>query len=249
MTDTATQLADFLSLAAANVALPAAIATTANARIAAHQSAWDARLAALDGTIYVNQVTGADTAEGTAAGPMQSVQAAIDRAPRGGAVTITLQGAYNFATQVDLKGRNVRLVADGSIRHSLTFERSVSTALTRVLAGIRFGIGSKLAIGGLKIVVPDITGYTMNADYGDAVVFGIKYPNYQTFVGLVNCDIQIGATPFGALVSDAACNALTVVSCTFTDQPAPGKIVRGQTNTGGVAASTIPSLLTNLTTI
>ena len=80
MTDTATQLADFLSLAAANVALPAAIATTANARIAAHQSAWDARLAALDGTIYVNQAAGADTDTRTVAGPIQIYQAAIDRA-------------------------------------------------------------------------------------------------------------------------------------------------------------------------
>ena len=246
-----TSIATLVAQAGALLDLPQQMANAATARLGVHQAAWDARLASLEAIYHVHQTAGSDVNQGLAASPLQSVQQAIDRTPRGGAVTVYFQSAYNFSAIVDLKGRHVRLMSDGTERRALTFDRSyaLDTSQQRILQSFRSPSGSSLAIGTLRVVMPDGAPYAANPDWGNAALVKAPYPNCIVNLSLINSDIDLPATPFGPLVNPGAANILAVVNCTAVGQPLNGRVIGGQTAGAGVAASSMPNLLTNLATV
>ena len=258
MTTLADRIADFEAQANQLLDLPQQIANTAQARINQIGNYWDARVQAAHTIAYMHQQIGDDDAAGTESAPLKSVEEALRRTPPGGVCEVRLLAGYHFADVVPVRQSYLVMKSASSIRHAVTLERkfydSAGTQM-RITGGVRLLDRAAVRYTGVTLVEPPldgswgsydpINGYSGFAQMGNSSTVGGQ------MVALTYCDIQVPSTPFSALVGNESSYPveLHVTACVATDQPLTGHLLSGATDTNGTAASSLPWLLTNLTTV
>lgn len=200
---------------------------------------------------YVNQLTGADTADGSAAAPLKTIDKAISNTPYGGVVIVYLQTDYVWSSNINLDGRFLHLRSDtAGLRRKITSSYyQVSDGTQTYLAGIVMYNGAQMMTTDLSFVFPTPNGvnpapagftnsfFKTNSAAG-TVLAGVK---------ISACDFTVGADWAGwVMASPNSAVVFEVYNSTF---PAGfgGRYVNGVAS--GTSPATLPNLLTNLSTL
>ena len=253
------RIADLQDQAGRLLDLPQQIADTAQARINQIGSYWDARVQEMYTTAYVHQQTGDDDADGTESAPLRSVEEALHRTPPGGVCEVRLMTNYHFAEIVPVSQTHLFLRSDSTLRHAVTLERKSHTLsngdIVRISGGVRLRNRGSVFFNGLRLVVPPLDGawgsYPLAEEYSGFAQTGNTSEAGRQLVKITYCDIEVPAEPFCAVVGNGSRYPLELFmsNCTATDQPLTGRLLSGASDTNGTDTTTLPWLLTNLTTV
>ncbi len=237
--------------------LPQQVNAAALAQINAIGAAYQSRIAGMTPTFYVNQVTGADANAGTLASPFRSLQKAIDQTPFGGRVHIILQADHTIAgAPIFSYGRHVHISSDSGVKHNLYFERHIDASTTPAYRGVRgflLAAGGSLSLRGVTINVPLLDdNYTTYAPFNMGLFAAVGTEWWQALhVTMYLCDYKIPAAPYCSMFPSESLVVLRAYGLTLNGATTSlsGQVSAAQTNTAGVATTTLPWILSNLTTI
>lgn len=227
--------------------------TTFNTKKAGIETAVAAAIAAvpqMSKIFYVDQVSGVDTADGTAAAPLRTIQKAISNTPVGGVCKVLLVVDYvlDANVSVDLRCLDIGSTVVGTKR-KLTLVHGVQSDGSPRLNGFTFANGSALMLGDIVMILPSPAGMTpapaafsnsvfKTGSGGGTPVFSVK---------LSNVDVQSAADSVATLfllLSSAI--IFEAVGSTFPSGFG-GRYIGGISS--GTAVNTHNNILSNLTTL
>ena len=238
------QIADLVS---ATNSLIAAF-NTKKAGIDAAVAAAIAAVPANSKSYYINALTGDDSAAGTAAAPLKTLDKAVSNTPVGGVCMAYLQADYQLTGVINVDGRYLHVRSDTSgVRRKLTSGYYSSTSAgDTYMSGFVMHNGGYVMATDLSLVLPSPaglspapTGFTYSMFRtnlsGGTVLAGIK---------LSSCDITVAADWAGWILG--APNSALVFEAYNVTFPAVfgGRYVYAVTS--GTSPATLPNLLTNL---
>lgn len=218
-------------------------------------SVYSTRINSMAVNVYVNQALGVDTNPGTSEAPVRTLNRALAMTPPGGLCNCFMQANYNVDVDVVVNNRILTLNSDSGVKYNLTFERYAAN-LSTVFRGARaffVGPSGHLNIRGLTVVVPPLDG-----NWTTLTPFNIGLVNWHDSnqwgavrVCVTECNWQIPASPFCSLFANSGIYVLQFFGNTLNGAITTmnGNVVSGVTNPAGTAASGLPYILTNLTTI
>lgn len=264
-----TSIAGFTTQAGLLLDLPQQIATAAQTQIGLIGTEYANRIASMTKTVYVNQVTGLDTNAGTIASPYKTLQKAIDVTPLGGVCVINLQADYTIGLlneDVFIYSRHVRIQSDGAVRRRLQFTpylQAINASTYRNLRSFFTMNNCSLMFFGITLVMPDM-GVAPNGQAANAAAIlhggtcmvrpGTGQDCYWTNLGILTCDFEMTANPYGLICGVSAGGYgihYSEFSVTITGGATSlnGRRFYGAQNTAGTATSGFPNIVTSLTTI
>ena len=200
-------------------------------------------------TWYINQQTGLDTNDGSAAAPLKTLSQAISNTPHGGYVLALLQADYTMTADIRLEGRNLEFRTDtlGTKRSlRLAYVPTAPEGTASYLTGLICSLGGLFALRDVKLVfptangvVPVPSGFTNSFFKGDGAggspVVGMK---------MTSVDVEEAAGATGCLCGQGTAALALEVSATTFPTGFAGRYVYGVA--AGTAPNTLPNLLTNI---
>jgi len=249
-------ISDLTTQAGLLLDLPQEIADAAEAQILRVGNEYTSRIADYRKTVYVNQATGDDTNDGTAANPVKSLSQALDLTPPGGICWALLQSAYVVNEDVFVDDRVLYVSSESTTRHSFSFERYLDDSgntTYRALRRLRLAYRSAVYFNKLTIMISgDEAPYTAYPAGFQSCPVAPQSHAYASapIISFTNCDINIPASPFGSLIGHGGIPLiLKMSSITWLDQPPEGLLFLDLTNIVGTDVNTVPWLISNLTTV
>lgn len=235
--------------------LPQQIADTADAKMTAMHGTYADLISKLTSTWYVDQANGSDENAGTQASPFATIAKALNVAPSAGRTTVRLLGPYEVRqlTNVD---RPLRIESEGSHLYPLTFLADgtfSSDNSVRYTHGFRIG-SQPLVFNQVDFQLPAVGTQGARSIGSAAHVIRVN-PSVEAglvSVAIINSQIYRPASPLGRLISHTGRPLILATSGnTLGGAAMEGYWSDRQTNTAGVAPSSLPWLLTgdNVTTI
>ncbi|WP_462402181.1 hypothetical protein [Pseudomonas sp. Marseille-QA0332] len=225
--------------------------TGKNASIEARVAAAIAAVPSNSKTFYINPLTGDDTAAGTAAAPLRTLQKALANTPNGGQTIVYLQADYELAANIAVDGRLLHVGSDiAGVKRKIKCKYYVTNdGLATWLGGFVSYYGGQVMLTDVTLDLPSPAGLTpvpgglknavfMSNSGGGTPVLAVK---------LSSCDVVAAADWVGSLVAaSSSAIALEVYNSTF---PANfgGHYVYGVAS--GTNPATLANLLTNLATL
>lgn len=201
-------------------------------------------------TFYVDQVAGVDTAEGTSAAPLRTIQKAISNTPIGGVCKVLLATDYvlDVNAGVDLRCLDIGSSVSG-VKRKLTLGHSASSDGSMRLNGFTFANGSALMLADVTLVLPSPAGITPAVPAFNNSVFktGSSGSTPIFSVKLSGVDVQSAADSTAMLfllLSSAI--VFEAVGSTFPSGFG-GRYIGGIAS--GTAVNTHNNILSNLTTL
>ncbi|MFW8594931.1 hypothetical protein [Cribrihabitans neustonicus] len=117
---------------------------------------WDS----FETSYYVDQAAGDDDFDGTAASPLASIQAAINRAPFRSRVKVFIRGQYTTTAQLHGNGRDVVLVGAGPNWETTVDHRPDLNLGYGLSGGYSFGVAGPVSIRWCIIDIPETDWFT-----------------------------------------------------------------------------------------
>lgn len=230
--------------------LPQQIADLAAAKIADIGSTYQNRINSMRLTIYINQITGDDNGDGTAAHPKKTITAAISATPRGATLQIYLQADYAWSNPISLDGRNV-LISSSGARYKLLPTATIKVANSisyRSMGAFTCASGGTLTLTDVDLIIPSaVIGSESYPVYGE----GIFLQGWGTGAAVLiigNANITMPTNPASTLFGAWDLINFSTWAVVVTGSLL-GKLISGVTNSSGTAATSLPYLSTNLTTV
>ena len=256
MTTLEDRIADLQQQAGLLLDLPQQIADTATQRINALGDYWQQRQAQMYTRCYVHQTVGDDAAGGTEDAPLKNIEEALQRTPAGGVCEVRLMGDYHFAAPVPVEQRYLRITSADTVRHAVTLERLSSgsaTDPTRYTGGVRLEQNAACEYRGLTLVVPPLDGTWGSRapieSYCGHVQLGHSGDALAGRVRVAYCDIDIPTNPFCALVGAAGHLLLLETYNLVVSGNLLGVLVPDATDPAGTPVTSLPWLVSNLSTV
>lgn len=209
-------------------------------------------------SFFVHPTAGDDAIGSTGASdqPLRTVTAALARTPLGCVCMVFLQAPLHLLVDIVVGGKTLFLTSASSVRHNVTFERTVDqTAVPnrRRLSGFIPAHDGRITVQGLTIVMPQLdTGFTgLTETFESAAFRSYATQDRITAVQFFGCNLDLPATRFGPVIGhNQQPLCLNVLSVVLTGAGLTGRLLLGQTNTTTpVPTSSLPWLLTNLTEV
>jgi hypothetical protein len=238
------------------LSLPNQVVIAAQTQIALVGNEYQTRIATLVTDVFVAGTNGLDTNPGTLASPVKTIQRALAMTPRGGRCRVLLKENIIVAAPIFISGRDLNITSDSSVRHTISFTRELVTAVTpnlRQISGFRLDGICSVNFSGVGVILSELDGtWPGFSDTGFSALIGWSSSSTisLTQITMLNCDLNIPATPFGALLDGSSVPFMLLLSAiTFVGAATSlnGKVIRGITAVGGTAAS--KNILTNLATV
>ena len=255
MTTLADHIAELQTQANKLLDLPQQIADAAQARVEYIGNYYANLTSKTFVAAYVDQANGADDAEGTEAAPLQSISAVLERTPPGACAEVRLMGPYRFSQIEYVQHRYLRLRSASSVRHALTLERVLDADDKRVTGGIGLVQGG-VDIQGLSFAAPLLDGFWPNYAAKAARCGLVQVPNTTSVgrlhVSLRYMDITTSTSDFCPLIGlpgGGAPLALYVYSVTAAGAGLTGHLLSEAADPAGTTTTTLPWLVSNLTTV
>lgn len=231
------------------------IVNVANTQITRVTDAYTTILAHFNAQFWINDVSGDDSAEGSAAAPLKTIQQAISRTPRGSKILVHLATDFVIRGAIYLDSRELNIHSDtASVRRQVSFERKADTNFTpyrRSVANFVFTGASGVHFQDIRLALPILDGdWASYVDGGTSNVF-VGYGNIPYLIGVSfwSCEIDFPATPFAAMFNDSLV-ALRIGASTFTGSSRHGWVHKAFTSTSGTNANDAAHrIMTNLDTI
>ena len=199
-------------------------------------------------TFYVDPIAGVDTADGSAAAPLKTIQKAVSNTPVGGVCKVLLTADYTLDNNVsiDLRCLDIGSSVAGTKR-KLTLTYGLSSDGSPRLNGFTFANGAALMLGDLIPVLPSQAGVSPTSFNNSMFKTGSSGSTPSLGVKLSNCDVQSAADSTATLfVLLSSAIIFEAVGSTF---PANfgGRYIGGIAS--GTAVNTHNNILSNLTTL
>lgn len=201
-------------------------------------------------TFYVDQVAGLDTADGSVAAPLRTIQKAVSNTPIGGVCRVLLVGDYvlDANASVDLRCLDISSNVAGTKR-KLTLTHGIQSDGAPRLNGFTFANGAGMMLGDITLMLPSPAGVNpapapfsnsvfKTASSGSTPMFSVKFSSV---------DVQSAADSLATLfllLSSAI--IFEAVGSTFPSGFA-GRYIGGIS--AGTAVNTHNNILSNLTTL
>ncbi|MDH0133535.1 hypothetical protein N7381_09780 [Pseudomonas asiatica] len=200
---------------------------------------------------YINALTGDDTAVGTAAAPLKTLDKALSSTPVGGVCVAFLQTDYVLNVALNIDGRFLHLRSDTSgVKRKVTCNYYLtSDGSATYLAGLVMYNGAQIMTTDLTFVLPSPAGFApvptgfVNALFktnssGGTVICAVK---------MSSCDVTAPADFVGWMVGSPNCAIIFEVLNVSFPAGFGGRYV--QNVASGTSPATLPNLLTNLATL
>ena len=247
-------IADLQSQTGQLLDLPQTIADAATAQIAAVGQQYQQNLNSQSVTFHIDAVTGGDDNSGAHAHPFKTLQAAVDRVPRGGYGLLLLQSAVAIdGLSVVIDGRDIQLASATGQRLSVTGTASVDPAAGhRRCHGFEISFGARLAFSGLTLTIPTAAGAVAAApehQTGGFIHASGTIAEAGNGVSIAFCDVDFPAEPVGKVADFGGAPFYLHWESNVVSGTMNGNLVRGADSAGGTSAAGVPGLLTNLTTL
>lgn len=224
-----------------------------NTKKAGIDSAVAAAIAAVPATkrtFFVNQLTGLDTNDGSAAAPLKSIDKALSNTPVGGVCIASLQADYVMSVNIGNDGRQLTLQSDvAGIKRKVTANYyPASDGTSTYLSGFSMVNGGAMMAADIQFVMPTSVGVSpapigfVNALFkstsnGGSIVLSLK---------LSACEIQAAAE--GGYIIGAP-NSAVIFESMGTSFPSGfgGRYISGVAS--GTAPATLSNVMTNLSSL
>lgn len=204
-----------------------------------------------DKKLYVNQVTGDDTAAGTAEAPLKTIAMALTITPQGGFCDVVLQTDYTLTQGIAVLGRVLTIYSDqtGVKRKLKASYYAPAGGGASWLAGFIFYSGGVVMLGDVTLELPSATG-VLPVPVGTRNAFFTSYSSGgsdEIRAKLSSCEI-VSAAGSNAWLAGAGASSISlqVTSTTFPENFA-GRYIYGVA--GGTNPATLSNVLTNLPTL
>lgn len=232
------------------LSLPQTITDLAGQKVNEIGGAYQARIANLSATVFIDAALGDDANDGTIAHPKKTLPAVILAYPRGSLIYVKLLSDIDIDGTVYLRGRNLHISSEGAKRQVRAVAgTSGGGSPFRIMGGFGFtAAGETLAFYNIKLVLPSTPGaYSAQPDLG-ASAFARTAETAGAVLCLLlgSCDLDIPADCYGYLLGNVFCATLSFNSIVATNQPLFGRLVQGYSNLAGTPSSTVTFLTTNL---
>lgn len=200
---------------------------------------------------YVNQVSGDDTAEGTAEAPLKTIGRAVSRTPSGGVVDVLLQADYAMDSRITVENKRMHINSDkdGVKRKLKAGHYRTTDGSQTYMAGFLLSRGAESLLTNTQVELPSPAGLTpvpsgmrnsfFTADIqGGSAIASVKLSSSEVISAADSAAYLVGASHSAI--------ALEVYDCIF---PANfgGRYVFGVPS--GTAPATLSNLLTNLNSL
>lgn len=205
-----------------------------------------------DRRLYVNQITGDDTAAGTAEAPLKTIAMALTITPQGGFCDVVLQTDYVMpSASIAVLGRVLHIYSDqAGVKRKLKANYYLTTnGLANYLTGFLFYYGGVVMLTDVTLELPTANG-VLPAPVGTRNSFftsNTSGGSDEIRAKLSTCDVVAPAGSTAWLTGAAASSVnLQVTSTTFPENFA-GRYIYGVA--GGTNPATLSNVLTNLPTL
>lgn len=203
----------------------------------------------LERTWYVNQQTGDDTAAGTAAAPLKTIDKAVANTPAGGSCLIRLQADYLHSTAIVAAQRVVNIMTDTTgVKRKLTLTYQTD-GTSAYLSGIGLPSWGSLGLRDVTLVLPSPAGIVPPPSGSANSVIKTYSSSIVSMLALKldSCDVQAPADFVGFLMPGSANGVVLEVISTSTPSGFAGRYVTGVA--GGAASNTLGNVVTNLASL
>lgn len=197
-------------------------------------------------SFYVNPLMGDDSAAGTAAAPLKTIEKAIANTPAGGVVMAYLQTDYVFPANITVDSRFLHIRSDvsGTKRKIISNYYAANSSAETYLAGLVMANGAQVMVTDLTLQLPSPAGF-IPAPVG----FTNSFFKTSSWAGTVIAAVKLTAcevtatADFAGWIFGSPNSAIVfeVLSVTFPSNFG-GRYVHG------VASGTNPATLTNILT-
>ena len=200
---------------------------------------------------YINALTGDDTAAGTSAAPLKTLDKALSTTPVGGTCVAYLQTDYVMSASLNVDGRFLHLRTDvGGTKRKVTCNYYVlADGSATYLAGFVKHNGAQMLATDLTFALPSPAGFSpaptgfVNALFKTNSSAG----TVLCAVKMSNCDVTAPSDFLGYVAASPNCAIiLEVLNVSFPSGFA-GRYVHNVA--AGTNPATLPNLLTNLATL
>lgn len=202
--------------------------------------------------LYVHQLNGLDTNDGSAANPLKSIDKAIAMTPVGGVLSVRLLSDYNMSPSVlSLEGVRLEMrtdtIAQRRVLRPCYFKSGDGT--TTLLSCFSANLGAEFSLRDITMELPSAAGQAPAPTGGDNALFKANATSPVTTLPLkfINCEVvdQPGAT--AALTSSSTSGMVLAVTGTTFPSAFAGRYVAGIAS--GTAVSSVNHLVSNLSTL
>lgn len=230
-----------------------ALLTNFNAKKASIDAAVAAAIAAVPinkKLLYVHQLNGLDTNDGSPLAPLKTIEKAIAITPVGGICSVRLLSDYALPGIISFDGTALELRSDTigtkrALRPTYFKDGNGGTNL----AGFSFHLGSQITLRDMVLELPTAAGqvpaptggfnaFLKSNTTGTAPILPIK---------LIDCEITDASGATGALCSASASALVLAVTGVIFPAAFSGRYIAGVN--AGVAANTLSNVLTNISSL
>ncbi|MNJ20024.1 hypothetical protein D3C77_143520 [compost metagenome] len=200
--------------------------------------------------LYVHQLNGLDTNDGSPLSPLKTIDKAIAITPVGGICSVRLLADYDITGIISFDGTALEVRSD-----TIGTKRSLRPAYFKDgnggtnLAGFSFHLGSQATLRDILLEFPSATGqvpaptggfnsFLKSNTTGTAPIVPLK---------LIDCEIKDAPGATGALSSASASALALMVTGVIFPAAFSGRYIAGVS--AGVASNTLSNILTNIATL
>lgn len=201
--------------------------------------------------LFVHQLNGLDTNDGSLANPLKTIEKAVAMTPVGGVLSLRLLSDYNMVGELSMEGIKLELRTDVISQRRVLRPSYYKSAdqLSTLITCFSALLGAEYSLRDITIELPSATGQNPAPAGGNNALIKANATSPVTLlaVKMINCEVvdQPGAT---ATLTSSSTSAL-LLAVTGTTFPAAFAGRYAAAIPAGTAATSVPNLVTNLSTL
>ncbi|ULL06028.1 hypothetical protein JNO42_03175 [Pseudomonas putida] len=200
--------------------------------------------------LYINQLTGSDTADGSYATPLKTLEKAIAMTPTGGLLSARLLADYAYSAHVTVEGISLEIRSDTiGTKRALKPAYFSDTDGVISLASLAVMLGGQISMRDVSLQLPTVNGIATPPVGGFNTAIKSNTTGTSPFLAIkmINCEIVDAPGATASLCSPAGMPLLLAVTGVSFPASFGGRYVAGVTS--GVSANTLPHVVTNVATL
>lgn len=200
--------------------------------------------------LYINQLTGSDTADGSFATPLKTLEKAIAMTPVGGLLSARLLADYAYAGHITVEGISLEIRSD-----TIGTKRGMKPAYfadadgIMSLASLSCMLGGQVSMRDVTLTLPTVNGIATPPVGGFNTAIKSNTTGTSPFLAfkMINCEVVDAPGATASLCSAAGMPLILAVTGVSFPASFGGRYVAGITS--GVSSNTLPHVVTNIATL
>jgi len=200
--------------------------------------------------LYINQLTGSDTADGSFSAPLKTLEKAIAMTPTGGLLSARFLSDYAYSGHIVVEGISLEMRSD-----TIGTKRALKPAYfsdadgVMSLAAVAIMLGGQVSMRDMSLQLPTVTGIATPPAGGFNTAIKSNTTGTSPFlaVKMINCEVVDAPGATASLCSAAGMPLILAITGVSFPASFGGRYLAGVT--AGVSSNTLPHVVTNLATL